>query len=244
MPTMIISSHNIARIIKQGPALRYMLYSIYFNFHYLPFRQAWKLPILLYKPKLIKCKGTVSLESDDIRYGMIRLGFINVTLYPNSGIIWDNRGGRTVFQGKCSIGNASAILVGKTGNIVFGKNFLSGCGLKIASHHRIIFGENMRFGWEPIVMDTSFHKLKDMNNNQTSKGYGPIIMGKNNWVGSRSTILHGTQTPDYCIFGAGSILNKDYSSNPTHILMAGNQLTIKKTGIWRDSGVDDQLEYE
>ena len=38
---------NICRLIKFLPHLPQ---SIWFNFHYLPFSQAMKLPILLYKP--------------------------------------------------------------------------------------------------------------------------------------------------------------------------------------------------
>ena len=224
--------------------LRYLPWSIYFNFRYLPFKQALRLPILLYKPILIKCKGTVTIESDNIRFGMIHLGFMTTSLFPNSGIVWENHGGKIVFQGSCWIGNASAISIGKTGNIVFGNRFNASCGLKMTSYHQIIFGQNMRFGWDVIVMDTSLHKLKDMNNQQLGKGYGSIIFGKNNWVPNRCLVLHGTKTPNYCIFGAGSTLNKDYSLNPTHILMAGNPLTVKRTGVWRDCGVDDGLEYE
>lgn len=42
--------------------IRSILPSIYFNFHYLPFGQAIKLPILLYKPSFQKCKGRVIIE--------------------------------------------------------------------------------------------------------------------------------------------------------------------------------------
>ncbi|MCL1932612.1 MAG: hypothetical protein FWF53_02195 [Candidatus Azobacteroides sp.] len=224
--------------------LRSIIHTIYFNFHYLPFKQACKLPVFLYKPKFVKCKGTISIESDNIRFGMIRLGFMHVPIFPNSGIIWENHGGKTVFQGRCNIGNASAISTGKTGNIVFGNNFFASCGLKIVSCHQIRFAENMVIGWDSIVIDTPFHKVKDMNNRQVGKGYGSVIFGKNNWLGNRCIVLPGTKSPDYCIFGAGSVSNKDYSSNPTHILMAGNPLTVKRTGVWRDTGVDDSLEYE
>lgn len=42
--------------------LRYLPWSIYFNFHYLPFGQAIHLPILLYKPRILKSKGHVKIE--------------------------------------------------------------------------------------------------------------------------------------------------------------------------------------
>lgn len=41
--------------------LRSILPTIYFNFHYLPFSQAIRLPILLYKPRLLKMKGNVKI---------------------------------------------------------------------------------------------------------------------------------------------------------------------------------------
>lgn len=56
-------------------------------------------------------------------------------------------------------------------------------------------------------------------------------------------ILPGAKTPDYCIIGTGSILNKDYSKYPTHILMAGNPLIVKSENVWRYPN-DDKIIYE
>ena len=66
------------------------IYSLYFNFHYLPLRQAIKLPIVLFRPKLLKCKGEVILGSDIIKTGMIQLGEHLVSLYPQKGMVWEN----------------------------------------------------------------------------------------------------------------------------------------------------------
>lgn len=96
--------------------LRSILPTIYFNFHYLPFNQAIKLPILLYKPKLLKMKGNIKIEKCKIKFGMIRLGFPTVSLYPNTGIVYENHGGTIVFNGKCAIGNNSAISIGASGS--------------------------------------------------------------------------------------------------------------------------------
>jgi acetyltransferase-like isoleucine patch superfamily enzyme len=166
--------------------------------------------------------------------GMIRLGFLNVSIYPNTGIMWENHGGLVTFKGSCTIGNASGISLGKKGNIIFGENFLATSSIKLTSYCSISFGKNTRVAWESIVMDTSFHKLKDMDGNQKGNTMAPIIIGANNWIPTRCMVLKGTKTPDFCIFGAGSILNKDYSHYPSHILLAGNPLQIKATDIWRD----------
>lgn len=78
---------------------RSILYSLYFNFHYLPIKQAIKLPIILYKPKLLKCKGKIQILGN-VKTGMIQLGKYTVSLYPNSGIVFENHGGSIIFNGE------------------------------------------------------------------------------------------------------------------------------------------------
>lgn len=228
----------LKKIWKNRSVLRSIPYTIYFNFHYLPFRQACKLPIFLYKPDLQKIKGKVVLDVSVVKTGMIRMGFRSVSLYPNTGIMWENHGGTVVFNGKCRIGNDTAISIGADGNIAFGDNFLVTANMKLTSYCSVIFGNNVRLAWEVIIMDTSFHKLKDLEGKSKGKTLAPIIIGNNNWIPTRCMVMKGTKTPDFCIFGAGSFLNKDYSNYPSHILLAGSPLEIKAKGIWRDTSDD------
>ena len=93
--------------------------TVFFNFYHLPFKQAIKLPIWLYKAKLYDCfKGKVVIASENIHPGMIRFGFMGGHMYPNNGVqIWNK--GMLIFHGKCVIGNNSAIIVGSEGKIEF-----------------------------------------------------------------------------------------------------------------------------
>ncbi|MFD1294193.1 hypothetical protein ACFQ5N_10130 [Lutibacter holmesii] len=230
----------LKKIWKQRSIVRSLPYTVYFNFYYLPFKQAIKLPIFLYKPELLKVEGKVKLDAAEVKTGMIRLGFRTVSLYPNSGIRWENHGGTVVFRGKCIVGNDSAISIGVNGNVDFGNNFLVSANLKLTSYCSVTFGDNVRLAWEVIIMDTSFHKLKDLEGKLKGKTLDPIIIGNNNWIPTRCIVMKGTKTPDFCIFGAGSYLNKDYSNYPSHILLAGSPLEIKAEGIWRDR-TDDSI---
>ena len=54
----------LQRIWNQRHVLRSLPQTVYFNFHYLPFRQAIHLPILLYKPHLKELKGKVLISSN------------------------------------------------------------------------------------------------------------------------------------------------------------------------------------
>lgn len=52
----------ICKLWKYRMDLRSILWSIYFNFHYLPFKYAIKLPVILYKPHFRKLKGSIDLS--------------------------------------------------------------------------------------------------------------------------------------------------------------------------------------
>ena len=74
----------IKKIKRGGWVLKYIIPTIYFNFHYLPFKQAILLPVYLRKPKLLTLKGRVIIQNGGGRIwpGMIRLGGFGVSIYP------------------------------------------------------------------------------------------------------------------------------------------------------------------
>lgn len=148
-------------MIKKLYDNRWALYSlpksIWFNFKYLPFKQAIKLPILFYNPLFLECKGKVIIDSDDVHFGMIKLGLSVVSFYPKAGITFENHGG------VLTIGNES------------------GCSasLKLACYHCIDIEDGVRFGWNCSIIDTDFHRLKlDVDSPFTlQKPYAPIVIG-------------------------------------------------------------------
>ena len=125
----------LKRVWRGRRILRYILHSVFFNFHYLPFHEAVKLPILLYKPKLLKLKGTIKIKQEDkIGFGMIRLGFPEVSLYPNTGIVFENYGGTVVFKGQCCIGNNSYLSIGPKAIVEFGNRFSATTTFRLTSY--------------------------------------------------------------------------------------------------------------
>ena len=56
-----------SKIKSKAWVLRSIIPTIYFNFHYLPFKQAIKLPIFLYKPHLKLMKGTITILGEVVR---------------------------------------------------------------------------------------------------------------------------------------------------------------------------------
>ena len=230
---------QIKKIWEHRKDLRSVLYSIFLNFHYLPFKQAIKLPILLYKPHLLDLKGKIILDGN-VKYGMVRLGFPILSLFPNTGFVFENHGGTIVFKGRCLIGNNSAISIGEKGYLEIGDHF-SATSFRLASYDKIVFGERCRLGWDCLIIDTDFHKLCKLAGG-FSHGHAPIVIGSNNWFGNGCKIMKRTKTPNYCIVSAGTILTGPVDVPEYCIVGSRNEVVIKATGIWRNID-DDKIEY-
>lgn len=225
--------------MKLGTVLRAFIPTVFFNFRYLPLKQALRLPIWIYKPHFVALRGSVVIETSEIYPGMIRLGFLTATAYPNSGISWNNEG-RIVFKGKCVIGNNAFIVTGKQGTIEFGENFRSTTSLKIISCIGIKLGKSVTLGWEVIIMDTNFHPLYDVEKSKFKKAYGKIVIGDNNWLASQCYIMHSVHTPEQCVFAARSVLTNGgkYESYCVH---GGHPARILSRNIICD--MDKKLDY-
>lgn len=230
----------MSKLTKNIWILRSIFHSIYFNLRHLPFHQAIKLPILLYKPTLINNTGIFVLKGK-IRFGMIQLGRPTVPIFPNSGIVIENRG-RIVFNGKCSMGNGCAISVGKHGILNLGDGFSASTGAKIVCYHSIIFHEKVRVGWQSIFLDTDFHSMKSIDGKRRSKGYGSIEIGQNCWIASYCKILKGTKIPSYCTVASNTLLNRICDAPSYSLIYNSTETKFKQIDMWRDI-TDDAIQY-
>lgn len=215
--------------------LRNLSSTIYFNFHYLPLKQAIHLPIWLYKPHLVKCCGSVEINPmGGVKSGMIRLGVNRVSIYPNNGIKYENHGGHIIFNGDCGIGNDSIISVGKGATLSFGSKFDATASLKIVAYNQINFGSKVLIGWNCLFMDTDLHSLTNVTGTMT-RGLGMIQIGDNNWFACNCIVTKETVTPRYCCVSLGTHVHGDISNFGERIVI-GNRKTVEvlKEGVFLD----------
>lgn len=223
--------------------LRSIIPSIIFNFHYLPFRQAIKLPILCYKVDFKCLKGKIVIDSDKIYTGMIRLGFPVVRAYPNNGLSFSNEGTIT-FKGCVNYGGGNSGLVTlKSGHIIFGPKFNSTAGGLIISAKKIEFGTNVMLGWSVKIIDTNFHPLYDLKQNKFKKGYGAIRIGNNVWFGTESLILHSCTIPDETVFAAKSVITAGCKLE-TQCLHGGIPAKVIERGVMRPIKPNSITNYD
>lgn len=109
-----------------------------------------------------KVQGLVWRNSDfrgEIKPGMIRLGFNQVSIYPNTGIMLQING-KITFHGRCTIGNNSYISTGKDNCLEFGENFMCTTSLKLVSYDHITFGDHVMIGWNCMICDKDLFGLQ------------------------------------------------------------------------------------
>lgn len=230
------------KLWQQRWKLRSLPQTIWFNLKFLPLHQAWKLPIVFYKPRFKNCIGTVAINIEGkIKHAMIVLGRHQVSLYPDTGILIENRG-HIEFQGSCSIGGNSAISLGKNGNVVFGNGFVATASFKLVSYHRVTFHKYVLFGWDCLVMDTDFHALTKVEGG-LSKGYAPIEIGAWNWFGNGCRIMKRTCTPEKLTVQAGTTMTGPINVDPYTVVGNDYHIVEKIHGVWRDP-FNDMIEYE
>ena len=202
--------------------------SIYVNFRLLPFKDAIRLPIIVSRKTKLSClSGKAKLGKN--RTGIVRIGFGNVRLvdfaYERTILHIE---GTITFKGKCKIGKASKIEVGKKGMLDIGENFLISARSKLICHKKITIGNDAVFAWDSLIMDTDYHEIYDHDSTIINKDKA-ITIGNKVWIGTRSTVLKGASIPNNTIIAANSTVTKTYQDTDT--ILAGNPARIIKENI-------------
>ena len=98
----------------------------------------------------------------------------------------------------------------------FGKNtevgnnvFINAC-CHFQDHGGVTLGDGCQIGHN-VVFATLNHGLAPEHRHTTYPA--PIVLGKNVWVGSNSTILQGVTVGDNAVVAAGAVVTKDVPAN-------------------------------
>ena len=210
-----------------------LLKSIIFNFRVLPFKDAIKLPILLYRNTHIgSVKGRIEIAAP-VRHGMIKIGRCYICGMEKSPTTL-SVDGILRFNGRTSIGSGSVILVKKTGELVIGKKFRITGRTSIYCRHKITFGDGNLISWDNLFMDSDQHNILDENGNILNPDK-EINIGDHNWFGCRCTVLKGCSITDNCVIASGSILTRSFSEPHTIIGGSGSGQKVLRSEIsWND----------
>jgi acetyltransferase-like isoleucine patch superfamily enzyme len=197
-------------LVRRSSRLK-LIQTVYINFRTLPFKEAIKIPVLIYgKTKFISLKGNI-LFSTNVCYGMLIIGDCDPIRSYDSVNLIDLEGDLMVDIGNV-LRQGIKLRVAQNGKIVLNKNVFISDNNTIISNKLILFGANTRVGNNVTFMDTDFHYMVNVNTREIKNNVNSIIIGESNWIGGWCTIKKGTVTPKGTILaGPYSMMSKDYT---------------------------------
>ena len=182
-----------------------ILKTIFFNFRYLPFKTAIKLPVWVYNN--VNIVGVKHIKIDGfIHGGMIRIGNCPEKAKGKTKIIGN---GLFVFNGNADIWGGSVIEC--QGTLEVGNN------VRIAENNYIMCVEKVKIcdctaiGYDTAIMDTDYHFVLNTSNNHVKRNTKNVIIASGSWVSSNCKILKGARLPQNSIVSTYSVVNRDYS---------------------------------
>ena len=212
--------------------LLFLPWSIVFNFHYLPFKQACKLPFIFYvRPTFLALKGNVVLDAQNVHYNMIRFGKCKAPMVPYKSFRWENYG-TICFNGKLELSHHAFVSCGRNGILKFGDSNKMNFGCRFIVGKEIVFGDKVRVSWDCTFIDTDFHPLIDTVRGKPLKVSQPIKIEYGCWIGHNSIVSKGVKLAKNTTVCAGSVVKGRFSQENT--IIGGNIAKVMDEGYVRN----------
>lgn len=221
---------------RNSKILRSIPRTIWFNFRYLPFRQAIRLPIWIANNVRIKelHRGCLDFEGS-LRIGLIRIGYHEadgIDIYHTHTILNISKLGHILFREDAHIGQGAIIKINDNGIIIFGRNFAISGTTSIIASKSIFFGDDVQLSWNSLIMDGDAHKIFDEDGNWINPPR-EIKIGNKVWIAANTTILNGSVIADNTIVASNSLVGKVFyegdcivGGSPSKILKKISHFTI------------------
>lgn len=213
---------SIKRFLETG-----IINTLRFNFKYFGLGGVFHPRALLAKNVYIRTlKGNVTVEGNKAHLGYNISGIADKK-YERA--IWDNTGtvrfGSGVFLG-------SGTRISNVGVIVLGEKFFVSANTSFVCSKEITVGKNSTISWECLVMDTDFHSIYYVANNEHRKKNedAEIHIGNHVWIGCRTSIMKGATIPNGAIIASDSKVSKKLETE--NAIYANNQV-IRTKIYWK-----------
>ena len=189
-----------------------VIFSFYFNLRYLPFNFAVKMPLMVnrhIRVRMLK-KGNIIINNSQLSFGMIHLGVEKGSFHLAKRVstIYIEKDCRLVFNGQSTIDGGFSIAINHGGEINIGKNVHLNANNIVSASSLIKFEDNVGTGWDCTFIDWDGHDIVDLGTDKVINGPKCIFIGKNCWIGAKTTIMKGVSLCKNTIVPYGSIITK------------------------------------
>lgn len=205
--------------------------TIYFNFRYLPFKQAIYLPIWITTNfKVMKLKrGQIVLDAP-LRKNFFFGDCGSRGLQEQEGGICLDDGAKLFMKAMCVIAQGTVLRCDKNATIELGKNFYCNKNCYLRSSERIKFGNGCSLGWNVQINSNDGHVVE--YNGEKSRLSGEITIGDHVWLTSNTIVTKDVNIADGCIVAQGAVVVK--SITEPKCLVGGVPARIVKNNVeWK-----------
>ena len=208
-----------------------ILQTLWFNFKYLPFMTAIRLPVYIYHRTILgQTKGKIVIDAEHIRHGMIKIGlaFLKNTDAVYNRTIWQQEG-TIVFHGPCNLGRGVKITVEKDGVLKLGSRTTLTGNSTILCRKAITVGNDCMISWDVLLMDNDAHTILNDQKVKINPDK-PIHIGNHVWIGCRSILLKGVEIGDDTVIAACSTLSRSFHEE--HEIIGGLNKVLHQNVTW------------
>jgi acetyltransferase-like isoleucine patch superfamily enzyme len=172
-------------------------------------------------------KGEIIINNPSIYTGMIHIGpKIYGFQTKHDYTIWEQFGGKVIFEPQVRIGKGTFISIGKNAELKLENGVHFGGNDRLICYSSVSIGKDTRVAWNVQIIDTDFRSTINTVTKTKNSQTKPIIIGQKNWLCFGSIISKGSVTPDSCIVSSNTTISKDYSEDGNNIII-GNENNAK-----------------
>lgn len=146
-----------------------------------------------------------------------------ITFTENNGSCVIDSSKYPIFNLHCTLGKENSLLVGKDFSC-FGCDFRITC----AKGTKCVIGDDCMFAERIMIRSGDGHAIFNKKNKILNFG-ADVIIANHVWIGYDVKILKGSNIPDYCIVGAGSLVTQNFKRK--YCILAGNPAKIIKKHV-------------
>lgn len=202
--------------------------TLYFNFRYLKFSQAIRIPVWLANNVRIKNMFKGGMVIENIHFNSVHIGFHEadgLDTYSVKTILDVRKGGCLVLKSTAHIGQGASLVVHSEGKLTLGRNFAISGTTSIICSKSITFGDDVQLSWNSMIMDSDAHRIYSTD----GKWINPpteITVGNRVWIAANTSIMKGAVIKDNTVVASNSLVNKAFSEG--NCILAGQPAKVVK----------------
>ncbi len=203
--------------------------TLYFNFYYLPFWKAVRLPFRVASNVKIKSMG--QRTSVMIKEGAkIHIGTVgSFGLGNKQSTYWQiGKNATVIFRGDAILGKGTQIIA--NGVLEFGDDFFCNANCIINSGNDVTFGSKCILGWNVTVMDGDGHSIHKQGDPVTVHPYPYIYVGNHVWIASEAMLLKGAFVQEHSVVAAKGCVTRKFEKDS--LLVGGFNRILSENICW------------